>query len=101
MMILMTSFSAGSRNSLSTREFGAEVRQCILEKLELGENLVLDFGKQNVSPSFADECIGLIVQDLGFERVKKNIKLINLSDSAKSIIKHVISKRVGSRSEAA
>jgi hypothetical protein len=82
-------------DTLSSRVTGAEARQILLEEInqELGK-VVIDFNFQNVSPSFADEFIGIVANMLGREVFKSKIGMVNVSNSSKLIIKHVISRRL-------
>lgn len=92
-LIELNSFS-----TLSSRECGALARAKLLEALSVDDALVVvDFGLRSMSPSFADECIGVLVQRVGFDAFKERIRMKNVSPSAQILIKHVISKRQQSR----
>lgn len=81
-------------NTLSSRECGALARAKLLEALSVDEAVVVvDFGLRSMSPSFADECIGVLVQCVGFSAFKQRVRMKNVSPSAQILIKHVISKR--------
>lgn len=82
--------------TLSSRETGMLARQQLLNKLTENQTITIDFNGQAVSPSFADELIGILARDIGFETFKTKIKMTNVSDSSKLIIKHVLNKRLSS-----
>jgi len=87
-------------DTLSSRGLGAQARAELLSKVnEEGITITLDFNFENLSPSFADEFIGIVALNLGLVDFKKKIKMINLSESSKSIIKHVINRRVSQNKE--
>ncbi|MCL1091730.1 STAS-like domain-containing protein [Shewanella profunda] len=81
-------------HTLATRKSGASARNVLLNRLAHQESVILDFEESSVSPSFADELIGLVAKELGFDSFKKRVKLVNVSPSTKSILMHVIKKRV-------
>lgn len=85
---------------LSSRQAGALARARFLSLLKPSENLlVVDFECNNVSPSFADESIGLVAQQLGINEFKERVKIINASVQTKAILKHVITNRVANNKE--
>lgn len=85
-------------DALSSRPAGAEARKKLLEFLEVGSNqVVIDFEFRKVSPSFADESIGLVAAELGKVEFKKRFKIVNVSEQARVIIMHVIKTRMNDR----
>jgi hypothetical protein len=78
---------------LSTRPVGVQARERILNLLEDYESVEVDFLNRSLTPSFADECIGRLAGIMGLETFKKRIKLLNLNESTKSLVKHVVLNR--------
>ncbi|WP_170845191.1 STAS-like domain-containing protein [Chitinasiproducens palmae] len=79
---------------LSTRPHGAAARSYLLEKLTEHDVVVIDFEGVDPSPSFADECVGMLCKILGVETFKRRVRLVNLSDTARTIVRHVVATRV-------
>ncbi|WP_024873114.1 STAS-like domain-containing protein [Tolumonas lignilytica] len=80
--------------TLSTRDIGKLAREQLLLKLSDDNTVTLDFNGKAISPSFADEFIGILARDMGFDAFKNKVKMTNVSESSKQIIKHVINKRI-------
>lgn len=78
----------------STRPNGVLARNFIMEKFNEYEKVNIDFSNESPTPSFVDECIGQLISDLGWERFKSHVQISNPTGSARSLIKHVISRRV-------
>jgi hypothetical protein len=80
--------------TLSSRKGGETARARLVEQLNSSsERITFDLSWKSLSPSFADECFGIIVKNIGISSFTKKVKFINVNDSAKSIIKHVVNKR--------
>ncbi|OOF10760.1 hypothetical protein BZG82_06755 [Salinivibrio sp. PR5] len=80
--------------TLATRKTGQQAREQLLSQLDSNSVVTLDFESSSVSPSFADEFVGLLAQELGLKEFRSRIKMINVSDSSQTIIKHVLRKRL-------
>lgn len=78
---------------LATRLNGEEAREAILRMLDQYDVVELDFAKSNLTPSFADECVGRLCQSIGWETFKKRILISNLSDASRSLLKVVLTRR--------
>lgn len=81
------------KDTLSSRTGGASVRAEILSHLSEGKSVEVDFGHLPMSPSFADECLAILVHEIGVERFKKLVKIKNLNETSKRLVKHVVTKR--------
>lgn len=81
----------GSR-ALATRQQG---RVAFLEAAELLEegDVELDFQQQSPTPSFVDECLGGLVEQLGLEGFKARVRLANVPVDARALVKHVVLRR--------
>ena len=80
--------------TLATRKTGQEAREILIQKLTFAKVVTLDFEQSTISPSFADEFVGILAKQLGFSEFRSRVKMINVSDSSQSIIKHVLQKRL-------
>lgn len=78
----------------STREAGVKLREFLIEQLKLHQCLELDLTDVLLTPSVADEAFGILAKILGKSQFVEKIKFINLSPEQKSIIIHVISRRL-------
>lgn len=81
------------RFKLATRPNGVEARSYILHALDEHELVELDFMGAHLSPSFADECVGILCQIIGWDAFRSRIRLFNVPDDSKSLIKHVVARR--------
>lgn len=78
---------------LSTRPVGAKARESILIALKSYDEVEIDFHNSSLTPSFADECIGRLAAAIGLNEFKKRIKLKNIEESTRPLVKHVVLKR--------
>lgn len=80
----------------STRPVGAQARARLIHALEDFEAIEIDLLDRQLTPSFADECIGQLASALGLDEFKRRVKLKHVHESTKPLIKHVILTRCGS-----
>ncbi|MDN7125057.1 STAS-like domain-containing protein [Pseudidiomarina sp. 1APP75-32.1] len=86
--------------TLSSRECGAAARVQLVQAMQASDSkVVLDFNLKSMSPSFADECLGILVKSVGLNVFKTRIELKNVTPSTKALIKHVIHKRLSAKAE--
>lgn len=78
---------------LATRAAGAEARGYISKALKTCRIVQIDMIGMNVSPSFADECFGLLAAELGLEEYGRRVRLINVPEAAQDLIRHVVYRR--------
>ncbi|MEC5159130.1 MULTISPECIES: STAS-like domain-containing protein [unclassified Janthinobacterium] len=78
---------------LTTRPAGAQARAQLLALLREHESVDIDFRHRSLTPSFADECVGQLAARLGLDAFKQRVKLSNLSESSRPLVKHVILTR--------
>lgn len=76
---------------LSSTKLATELRKSILEEIDLGFNVEIDFkGVRSVSNSWARNALGLIVRDKGDDFFKSHILISNLDKGVrKSILEGV------------
>lgn len=78
---------------VSTRPNGVEARTYVLSALKDHDIVELDFDGAHPTPSFADECVGVLCATIGWDAFRQRIRLTNVSDDSRGIIKHVVVKR--------
>jgi len=79
---------------LGTRFLGEEARRQINNVLSGEPPVLLDFaGVRGVSHSFADETVGVLVQEIGMDALKANVCFANLNEEIKTILRFVVAER--------
>jgi len=80
--------------SLNTRFYGASLKDLIMKEYNNDNQVILDFNNvKSISQSFADQCFGIIVAEIGLESFQKKFKIINIKDNIAKMIKYVALKR--------
>lgn len=80
--------------AFSNRESGIQLRQEILEALSHADKVIIDFADHDVSPSFADEAIGLLAAEVGLRAFKRKVQLKNVPEASRVLVRHVIQHRI-------
>ena len=80
-------------SELTTRPVGAQARTRLLDMLHDHDSIDIDFHHKSITPSFADECIGQLAALIGLHDFKNRVKLSNLSEASRPLIRHVILTR--------
>ena len=78
---------------MATRPNGQAFLDEVLSALESYHTVVLNFSDRAPTPSFADQCVGGLALHFGLDTFKERVKLKNVADSAKPLVKHVILTR--------
>jgi hypothetical protein len=96
-MMMTTSFKINVLDSfrLSTRPNGVEARKYVLAALKEHDVVELDFQNVHPSPSFADECVGVLCATIGWSAFRSRVRLMNIPDDSRDLIRHVVAKRRG------
>jgi hypothetical protein len=80
---------------LGTRALGVKVRDEIVKACMDSERVTIDFnGVDAVSHSFADECIGGLLTELGAQVFKEMIRFKGMSEETNSLLRLVTSRRI-------
>ncbi len=79
---------------LTSRSEGANARDLILDVIKKHGVVLVDINNEKLTPSFADECFGVIAESFGLENFKKKVKLINVTPNVSTLVKHVVIRRV-------
>ncbi|WP_196217334.1 STAS-like domain-containing protein [Burkholderia pseudomallei] len=92
---MTTSFKINVRDSfhLSTRPNGIEARKYVLAALKEHDVVELDFQNTHPSPSFADECVGILCATIGWTAFRTRIRLMNIPDDSRDLFRHIVAKR--------
>lgn len=93
---MMTSISRFLITSIepefATRAGGREAFFAIQRLLVNKEAIELDFSNRALTPSFADECIGGLVLSLGISEFKRRVKLVNIQEASRPLVRHLVLK---------
>ena len=74
-------------SDLSSTKLAAELRQSILEEIDLGFNVEVDFkGVRSITNGWARNSFGVIVKTKGEDFFKKHIRLSNMSNGVRKSI---------------
>jgi len=75
---------------VGSRFSGEKIRALIEEELHKENNIFLDFEDiENITQSFADEVIGILIRAYGLDLIKKKVKLINANEKIRLIFNWV------------
>lgn len=80
-------------SELTTRPVGAKARRELLSYLNDHAIIEIDFHNKSLTPSFADECIGQLAAAIGLNDFKSRVRLTNVDEASRPLIKHVILTR--------
>lgn len=83
---------ASGFHGMATREAGDSALMLMLKALDEADVLELDFGGQAPTPSFADQSLGNLAKHLGFDVFRQRVRLANVPESARNLIRHVVLK---------
>ncbi|MBS0358848.1 MAG: STAS-like domain-containing protein [Proteobacteria bacterium] len=78
-----------------TRQAINQIGKTAVALLDEHKTLEIDFENIVLTPSIADGVIGALAQSLGLPAFNERIKMKNLSDNQKLLLKHVIIRRLG------
>lgn len=74
-------------SDLSSTKVATELRQDILEQIDLGFNVEIDFDRvRRVSNGWARNLIGAIAKEQGEDFVKNHISILNMNKSVKKTL---------------
>lgn len=96
--ILMTTSTfrielAGSNYSTATRPSGQRLLDAIELMLGEVEIVEIDFNSVSPTPSFVDQCLGGFVKLHGLDTFKSRVRLLNVAEDARSLVRHVVLSR--------
>lgn len=79
-----------------SREKARIAREAILNLLDKFDLIKIDLEGFNFTPSVADEIIGVLAEQLGPQKFKAKIRILNASESDQALMNHVIARRLKS-----
>lgn len=79
---------------LASREAGEKARQFLKDKLNQHDSLVFDLGNQNLTPSFVDSSLAVLMSEVGYDVFKQKVQFDNTTDTTKILIKKTFSARM-------
>lgn len=82
----------------ATRPNGVSARMKLLERLETFDEVVVDLTNVRITPSFADEFLGVLLLELGVDKFRQSVRIINVPDASRPLLQTVLSRRSGSSS---
>ena len=77
----------------ATRKAGAAGREAIGRALSSADIVELDLSGLNITPSFADECFGVLAETLGRDEFRERVKLLHVPRAAQPLLRHVLNRR--------
>lgn len=78
---------------MATRPNGQWFFEQVLDALARHECVTINFAHRSPTPSFADQSLGGLVSRFGLAEFKRRIKIVNVSDQDRPLIKHVVLSR--------
>jgi hypothetical protein len=79
-----------------TREVGSAVRLKLIEVIRQGQGVTIDLAnKSRITPSFADELFGKLAADIGIERFRSLVQIVNVHPSVVPLIHATVARRIG------
>lgn len=84
-----------SSSTLSNRENGRKVREKILKLVRQSGQITIDMENiSTVTPSFLEEAIVKLVVELGKDRFKQTVELVNLNDAIREMMNIMLSNQL-------
>ena len=77
----------------ATRPNGLAARQKLKSELQAHSTVVVDMEGVLLTPSFADEFLGVLLVELGADRFRRTVKIINVAPSARPLLRQVLTRR--------
>ena len=83
----------------ATRQSGDELAAVVAQALSTHDSIVIDFELARLTPSFVDQGIGSLVSWLGWDEFKRRIRITNVAESSKPLVRHVVARRSALRAQ--
>lgn len=80
----------------ATRPNGVSARLKLLERLGTYDEVIVDLEGVKLTPSFADEFLGVLLVQLGVKEFRQSVRIINVSDMSRPLLKTVLNRRSSS-----
>lgn len=86
-------------SSLATRIGGRALRDQLLTLLQSAHHVTVDFADVTLTPSFADEFLGGVIEKIGRDQFRQAISIVNVSDHGRPLVRHVLNQRSKSHAQ--
>lgn len=92
---MMTTFQVSDRSTeLLGRLAGAEIREELQHEADIRDGIVIDFsGVTVMSPSFADECFGLLLRGLSGRAKPPRVVFSNVGEDIGPLLRFAVANR--------
>lgn len=77
----------------TTRPNGAVARDKLKGLLARNEHVVVDLSGVVLTPSFADEFLGVLLMEVGEDSFRRSVQIVNVPPTARSLLQAVLSRR--------
>lgn len=77
----------------TTRPNGAAAREKLRSALLGSDSVVVDMTDIILTPSFADEFLGVLLAELGEDNFRRAIKIVNVSETSRPLLQTVLHRR--------
>lgn len=78
----------------TTRPNGAAARVKLKQLLARNDTVVVDLVDVVITPSFADEFLGVLLSEIGPDSFRKSVQIVNVPVSARSLLSTILSRRM-------
>lgn len=92
----MTSFNFEVKTQIhdtTTRPNGESARKKLSAELARVDRVVVDMTDIVLTPSFADEFLGVLLVELGEDKFRRSVDIVNLSSAARLLLRTVLGRR--------
>lgn len=79
--------------STTTRPNGAFARDKLKSLLVCNHSVIVDMKGVVLTPSFADEFLGVLLVEMGEVKFRSSVKIVNVSDRSRPLLQTVLHRR--------
>jgi len=79
--------------STATRPNGLVARRLLVERLQREPTVTVDMSNVVLTPSFADEFLGVLLVEIGEARFRSSVRIVNVPDAARPLLRQVLARR--------
>lgn len=88
-------------SATATRPSGAFAREKLMDLLKQVDVVIVDMSDIVLTPSFADEFLGVLLAELGEAKFRDSVRIENVPEPAQPLLHAVLHRRTVSRAHAA
>lgn len=78
----------------ATRPNGVAAREQLKTTLRSFDQVVVDLSDVVLTPSFADEFLGVLLMEVGEDAFRRSVQIVNVSNSSRPLLQAVLSRRL-------